>query len=462
MRLLLLLADDLQHVRHRFAPHLQLAAHRLAARQLGGEGGLYEGGQLGTALRRQIVTREFGDRPFQRRAVDRGRLGDALAQDRADRIERVANVVHHRDRALAAPQREALYLDLLAQVFQLRQHRVEAAAQRAELVATPVVLEQRHRTRRTHPLHMSLDAQQWRQDQPRNDAAQDEQHDQQQQCRPGDREQQHPPPQQRHVAHDMESCRGDSMAIDARDRHGDRHRALARRDHRRIAQPGPVDARIEPDQIGQLARRHLPRHQHIAARRSGAVGSTHLRHTDRRDHWPQPRIEMPGVVPRDHLGEIGMRRELHQRRAQPRPLTSARGIEPARDAQRSLWGHIGHALHAQVGHRQRREAVAFERRRRRRSRRRRHVIVALRPVAIVANRVFDLGRIFAQRRLRPFDMAGDRLGLQRRKARRDDAGQQQGDAKRAGDADRGQDQHQLGTERCGTDRPPAPEGPPGP
>ena len=178
VRLLLLLADDLQHVRHRLAPHLQLATHRLAARHLGGEGGLYEGGELGAALGRQIVAREFGDRPFQRRAIDRRRLRDALTQDRADRIERVTHIVHHRDRAFAAAQCEALHLDLLAQVLQLRQHRVEAAAQRAEFVAAPVILEQRHRSRRAHPLHMPLDAQQRRQHQPRDDAAQDEQHDQ--------------------------------------------------------------------------------------------------------------------------------------------------------------------------------------------------------------------------------------------------------------------------------------------
>ena len=260
----------------------------------------------------------------------------------------------------------------------------------------------------------------------------------------------------------MESGRGNGMSIDTRDRHGNRHRALARRDHRRIAQPGSIDARIEADQVGQLTRRHLPRHQHIAARASRPVGSPHLRHADRRDHRPQPRIEMPGIVASDHLAEIGMRRQLHQRRAQPRPFASARGVEPARNAQRPLRRHIGHALHAEVGHRQRREAVAFERRRRGRPLRRRHIIVALRPVAIVAHGVFDLGGIFAQRRLRALDMAGDRLGLQRRKARRDDAGEQQGDPQRTGHADRGQDQHQLGTERGRTDRPPAPERPPGP
>ena len=260
----------------------------------------------------------------------------------------------------------------------------------------------------------------------------------------------------------MESCRGDGMAVDTRDRHGNRHRTLARRDHRRIAQPGSIDTRIEADQVGQLTRRHLPGHQHIAPRASRTIGSPHLRHADRRDHRTQPRIEMPGIVASDHPGKIGMRRQLHQRRAQPRPFASAGRVEPACDAQRPLRRHIGHALHAEVGHRQRREAVAFERRRRGRPRRRRHIIVALRPVAIVAHGVFDLGGIFAQRRLRPFDMAGNRLGLQRGEARRDDAGEQQGDPQRPGDADRGQDQHQLGTERGRTDRPPAPEGPPGP
>ena len=85
--------------------------------------------------RRHVVVRQFGDRAVEHRAIDRRRLRDALRQDRRDRVQRIADIVHHRDRAFALAERERLHLDLLAQILQLAQHRIEAGDQAADLVA---------------------------------------------------------------------------------------------------------------------------------------------------------------------------------------------------------------------------------------------------------------------------------------------------------------------------------------
>ncbi len=142
----------------------------------------------------------------------------------------------------------------------------------------------------------------------------------------------------------------------------------------------------------------------------------------------------------------GVERRLPHRRnhciAQNIVLDARPGIDPAGYHQALVGTQIGHAIDIEILHRQRRKALFLER-----LGRLLDIVVARRPVTVIAHRTFDLAGEFAERRARAFDMPVLGLLLELVEVRRDDRGEQHRQRDRPDQTDRRQNQQQLAAER---------------
>ncbi len=253
VRMLLLRADDFEHLTHRIATDLKLVAPVVALLVLRVERGGEERDEFLAPLGRIVAADELGQRAFDQRAVDRRALPDPGAQDRRYGVQRVAHIVHHRDRAFAAAQREALYFDLFAQVLQLDQHRIEAAPHRRDLILPlAVILEHAERSRIADALHVCLDPAEALEHQPRNHLAEHREDKDQQNRRSQYREPQHVTAEQRDIARHDEARRCDRLSVGAGDRHCDLHRLRIGGNQRAAWGGGKIDLCGHLERVAKL------------------------------------------------------------------------------------------------------------------------------------------------------------------------------------------------------------------